>query len=65
MEENVKKTARYSSDGMASQMAASMGGGQSPMSIPEQIEKLAHLKEQNIITEAEYLEKRQNLLDQM
>lgn len=64
MEENVKKTARYSSDGMATQMAATMGG-QSPMSIPEQIEKLAHLKEQNIITEAEYLEKRQNLLDQM
>ena len=61
MEENVKKTARYSSEGIASQMAA----GSRQISIPEQIEKLAQLKEQNIISEAEYLEKRQNLLDQM
>ena len=62
MEDNVKKTARYSSEGIASQMNSV---SKSQMSIPEQIEKLAWLKEQNIITEAEYLEKRQNLLDQM
>ncbi len=62
MEDNVKKTARYSTEGIASQMAAS---GSSQMSVPEQIEKLAQLKDQNIISEAEFLEKRQNLLDQM
>ena len=62
MEDHVKKTARYSSEGIASQMNSV---SKSQMSVPEQIEKLAWLKEQNIITEAEYLEKRQNLLDQM
>lgn len=61
MEDNVKKTARYSSEGFASQMTA----GTTQMSIPEQIEKLSQLKDQNIISEAEYLDKRQNLLDQM
>jgi uncharacterized membrane protein YdbT with pleckstrin-like domain len=61
MEDNVKKTARYATDGFANQMAT----GNTQMSIPEQIEKLSQLKDQNIISEAEFLEKRQNLLDQM
>lgn len=59
MEGNVKKTARYATDGLQNI------GGNAPMSIPEQIEKLAQLRDQNVITEAEFLDKKQRLLDQM
>ncbi|HMS24306.1 MAG TPA: PH domain-containing protein [Acidimicrobiia bacterium] len=59
MEGNVKKTARYTTDGLQNL------GGSAPMSIPEQIEKLAQLRDQNVITEAEFLDKKQRLLDQM
>lgn len=58
-EVNDKKTARYATEGLEN-----MGGGK-VMSIPEQIEKLAQLRDQNVITEAEFLDKKQNLLDQM
>jgi|APTNR8051073442_1049403.scaffolds.fasta_scaffold51853_2 uncharacterized membrane protein YdbT with pleckstrin-like domain len=59
-ETNDRKTARYATEGLES-----MGGGSNMMSVPEQIEKLAQLRDQNVITEAEFLEKKQNLLDQM
>lgn len=58
MEANVKKTARYATEGF-------QGMGNGGMSIPEQIEKLAQLRDSNVITEAEFLDKKQNLLDQM
>lgn len=59
-ETNDRKTARYATEGLEIS-----GGGAKMLSIPEQIEKLAQLRDQNIITEAEFLEKKQNLLDQM
>ena len=59
-ETNDRKTAKYATEGFEN-----MGGGSQMMSIPEQIEKLAQLRDQNVITEAEFLEKKQKLLDQM
>lgn len=56
---NDRKTAQYATEGLEN-----MVGGKS-MSIPEQIEKLAQLRDQNVITEAEFLDKKQRLLDQM
>lgn len=61
MEANVRKTARYATEGLEN-MAINNSG---PISIPEQIEKLAQLRDQNIISEAEFMDKRQRLLDQM
>lgn len=61
MEGNVRKTARYASEGFA-QVANNQSA---PLSIPEQLEKLAQLRDQNIITEAEFLDNKQKLLDQM
>ena len=59
-ETNDRKTAKYATEGLES-----IGGGAQMMSVPEQIEKLAQLRDQNVITEAEFLDKKQNLLDQM
>lgn len=58
-EMNDRKTARYATEGFDHL------GSPAQMSIPEQIEKLAQLRDQNVITEAEFLEKKQRLLDQM
>ena len=58
-ETNDRKTAKYATEGFEK-----MGGGSQMMSIPEQIEKLAQSRDQNVITEAEYLEKKQKRLDQ-
>jgi uncharacterized membrane protein YdbT with pleckstrin-like domain len=59
MEANVRKTAKYTSEGMQG------FAGSNQLSIPEQIEKLAQLRDQNVITEAEFEEKKQILLSQM
>lgn len=57
---NDRKTARYATEGLES-----VGGSSAGLSVPEQIEKLAQLRDQNVITEAEFIEKKQKLLDQM
>jgi len=59
MEMNIKKTASYTATHMENLP------GNAALSIPEQIEKLAQLRDQNVITEAEFLDKKQRLLDQM
>ncbi|MFN8015517.1 MAG: PH domain-containing protein [Acidimicrobiia bacterium] len=59
---NDRNTSRYATEGLESLIS---NGGHSMMSIPEQIEKLAQLRDQNVITEAEFIEKKQRLLDQM
>lgn len=56
---NDRKTAQYATEGFENMM------GNNTMSIPEQIEKLAQLRDQNVISEAEFLDKKQRLLDQM
>ncbi len=61
MEANNKKTARYASDGFQGMINT----GATQLSIPEQIEKLAQLREQGILTDEEFQEKKQILLDQM
>ncbi len=71
-EENDRKTARYGMEGLEEQFAERMNVASNPqpesraqMSIPEQIEKLAELRDNQIISEAEFEEKRQRLLDQI
>lgn len=64
MEANVKKTAMYSTDGLQAAMTTATSNN-GPMSIPEQIEKLAQLRDQGVLTDAEFLDKKQRLLDQI
>lgn len=73
MEDNVKRTARYSSDGMVEKMEDVIQSteynperpGAGSGDIISQIESLAKLRDQNIISDEEYEAKKRQLLDRM
>ena len=69
MEDNVKRTAQYSSAGMVERMETAMQQNENSEApkgdIISQIEQLAKLRDQNMISDDEYEHKKRELLDRM